>query len=446
MGNQVKVILGVPWFLPESIGGTEVYVAGLAEELQKLGVECVVAVPAKDGIATTSIYRNIRTVRYPGPLQYLSSEGIMASLPADGFRDWLSSEQPDIYHQHDWTLNCGLNHLRAATQLGITTIITLHLAKLVCLKTTMMYEGRSQCDGQIIEERCTSCFLKTRGVPAALAGLLAKIPPTISARLSQSAGIGRAFSGPMAAKNTRLGLQAVGATVDRVVTVSQWLKAALLVNGMPAEKVVLIRSGVNPEVVAAVKTTKRRSDTVLRVGFIGRWNKGKGIHVLIAALEQLPKTIEFTLTALAASGSDRLDIAYRETIERAVSGRRRYQFLTDQPRSAINELFQNIDVLAVPSQMLENAPLVVLEANAWKVPVVGSDLGGMREMIRHEVDGLLVAHADVDAWSDVLRQVAQNPALLERLRANIAPVRTMRDTAYDMVQLYGMLGAKGSKD
>ena len=54
-----------------------------------------------------------------------------------------------------------------------------------------------------------------------------------------------------------------------------------------------------------------------------------------------------------------------------------------------------IDVLAVPSQWLETGPLVVLEAFAAGTPVIGSDLGGIRELVSDGRDGLLVPHDDV---------------------------------------------------
>ena len=180
----MKIVLGVPWFLPILIGGTEVYVAGLAEELKKLGVECVVAVPGKEDKLVTFKYRNIRTVHYPTPLLPESPlRDVLASSPADSFRELLALERPDVYHQHDWSLKCGLNHLRAAKELGIPTLFTMHLAKLICIKTTMLLEGKSQCDGQIIEQRCAACVMQSRGIPAKLAKTLGKMPSSVSANL-----------------------------------------------------------------------------------------------------------------------------------------------------------------------------------------------------------------------------------------------------------------------
>ena len=435
----MKIVLGVPWFLPEFIGGTEVYVAGLAEELQKLGVECVVALPGKVDTPVSSTYRNIRTIRYPSRQPQGPLRDVLASAPAESvFRELLAREQPDIYHQHDWSVHCGLDHLRAAKEMDIPTLFTVHLPKLICIRTTMLLDGKSQCDGRIDGRRCAQCFMQSRGVPRRVAGLLAKLPDSVSADLMRVPTIGRVLSARRQAERAFAGLKSVADNVDCMVTVCQWLREALLANGIPERKIRFVKSGVSSEFAASAYTVAKEPSPILRIGFIGRWNQAKGLHVLIAALQRLPKTIEFRLTALAAGGTDKATIVYRTRIEKMIAGLPQYQLFSDQPRDAVNRLFESIDVLAVPSQWLENAPLVVLEANAWKVPVVGSDLGGIREMVRHHVDGLLVPHADIDAWTAALRKLAQEPALVQKLRSGISPVRTMADTARDMIELYRM--------
>lgn len=436
-GASLKVILGIPWYFPHSIGGTEVYVAALGHELQKLDVECLVATPSVDGEAATSTYRGVRVVHYPGPIRHSPSEGILASVPAGAFKELLASERPHLYHQHDWSLNCGLTHLRAARQLGIPSLITLHLAKLVCRMSTMMYQGQSQCDGQILEQRCTQCFLTTRGVPSSMAGLISKIPSEAAAGFAHLAGVGRLFSGRGTARQYAEGLRSVADTVDRVLTVCQWLKEALRINGVPAHKLLSIRSGVDPEmarIATASGTGQRCRGGPLRIGFLGRWNRAKGLHVLVKALQRLPPTT-YTLRVMAA-GADVGADAYRQRIEEMIAGQPQFQLFSNQPRAAVSDFFQEIDILAVPSQCVENAPLVVLESNAWKVPVVGSCLGGIREMVRDHTDGLLVPHDDIDAWASAFNRLATDSNFLSRLRENILPVRTMRDTACDMVALY----------
>ncbi len=53
------------------------------------------------------------------------------------------------------------------------------------------------------------------------------------------------------------------------------------------------------------------------------------------------------------------------------------------------------DATVVPSQWLETGPLIVLESFAAGTPVIGSNLGGVAELVSHDRDGWLVPHADM---------------------------------------------------
>jgi glycosyltransferase involved in cell wall biosynthesis len=68
--------------------------------------------------------------------------------------------------------------------------------------------------------------------------------------------------------------------------------------------------------------------------------------------------------------------------------------------------------------------------------VIGSNLGGIAELVSHDLDGWLVRHADVDAWALALHRVASDRALLDRLRAGVRPPRSTSDVARDMVAVY----------
>ncbi|MDP9171223.1 MAG: glycosyltransferase, partial [Acidobacteriota bacterium] len=95
------------------------------------------------------------------------------------------------------------------------------------------------------------------------------------------------------------------------------------------------------------------------------------------------------------------------------------------------------DLLAVPSQWLETGPLVVLEAFAAGTPVLGSDLGGIAELVRDGVDGVLVKPAgSVAAWAQAMRRLCGQPELLIRLRAGIRPPRHTREVALEMMPVY----------
>ena len=112
---------------------------------------------------------------------------------------------------------------------------------------------------------------------------------------------------------------------------------------------------------------------------------------------------------------------------------------------AVTATMADYDVIAIPSRWLETGPLVALEAFAAGVPVIGSDLGGIREIVRDGVDGLLVSADQPAAWAATLDRLAREPALLATLRDNILPPRTMHDCAADMAMLYDGLLAPADR-
>jgi glycosyltransferase involved in cell wall biosynthesis len=96
----------------------------------------------------------------------------------------------------------------------------------------------------------------------------------------------------------------------------------------------------------------------------------------------------------------------------------------------------NYDLIAVPSRWLETGPLVVLEAFAAGVPVLGAKLGGIAELVRDGVDGVLVAPDDAAAWAVAIDRLAEDRRAAEALRARITPPRTMDAVADDMATIY----------
>jgi glycosyltransferase involved in cell wall biosynthesis len=128
--------------------------------------------------------------------------------------------------------------------------------------------------------------------------------------------------------------------------------------------------------------------------------------------------------------------AYMKRLQNLAGGDARIKFLAPIPAREVVSTIREYDVVAVPSQWLETGPLVVLEAFAAGVPVIGSDLGGIAELVRHGVDGLLVTPGSADAWATTIRGLAVDSSALTRLRANIHQPRRMAEAAQEIDQLY----------
>lgn len=150
----------------------------------------------------------------------------------------------------------------------------------------------------------------------------------------------------------------------------------------------------------------------LRIGFVGRLIRHKGVDILLEAVAPDPRMgVEVfgagpelgTLEAQAIS----LGIADRVTFHGHVGGER------------IPETYRRFDVLAVPSvplpSWIEQFGRVVVEAQASGVPVVASASGALPDVVGDA--GLLAAPGDPLALRTALARFIDEPGLWERLRA-----------------------------
>jgi glycosyltransferase involved in cell wall biosynthesis len=84
-------------------------------------------------------------------------------------------------------------------------------------------------------------------------------------------------------------------------------------------------------------------------------------------------------------------------------------------RADIDPVLADLDVLVHASVIPEPFGQVVIEGMAAGLPVLAADAGGPREVVRHDVDGLLYPMGEVDSLADALRRIADDPELRHRL-------------------------------
>jgi glycosyltransferase involved in cell wall biosynthesis len=202
----------------------------------------------------------------------------------------------------------------------------------------------------------------------------------------------------MAHEHRREVIRDLAATADRFIAVSRWHAEAPVRNGVPAERVEICRQGVDRHPPDR-RPIARADAATLKVGFLGRYHETKGLHVLVQAMRMLPAEagIELHVWGVARTPDAR---DYRDRIERLSSGVPAV-VLHDEARA--EDIYPHIDVLCVPSVYFETGPLVVLEAHAWGVPVVGTNIGGIPERVEDGVTGF-ICH-DIDEAVGAVRRV-----------------------------------------
>jgi glycosyltransferase involved in cell wall biosynthesis len=83
--------------------------------------------------------------------------------------------------------------------------------------------------------------------------------------------------------------------------------------------------------------------------------------------------------------------------------------------AAMRQLYSACDLLAIPS-LQDNLPNILAEAMACGLPAVGSDTGGIPDLIRNRETGLLAAPGDAAQLAEQLALLLRDAALRSRIR------------------------------
>jgi glycosyltransferase involved in cell wall biosynthesis len=452
-------VLHVPFcFYPDPIGGTEVYVEALARKLQERGVHVVVAAPSENN--DTYIYGRLQVRRFAiaqtiGDLRDLYGEGdIEAALE---FGHILDDEHPDVLHLHAFTRGASLYLVHEAKRRGIPVIFTYHTPTVSCQRGTLMRWGEEVCNGTLDLHTCARCTLQGLGLNKFLSTALGSLPSCIGglvASVGLSGGLWTALRMTELVQCRHDAFRSLMAEVDHVIALCQWVKDLLLRNSVPSAKITVSPQGLCQNTHFGWRMTNPANDdpefaihnpqSPIRIAFLGRLDATKGPDILIRALRLLPEApLELHLYGIiqGASGT-----AYLQQLKMMALGDPRIAFFSPVASNGIISLLKGYHLLAVPSRWLETGPLVVLEAFAAGIPVVGSKLGGIAELVEHEVNGLLVESDSPEAWCRTFRRLSEDRGLLAQLQAGIRPPRGMQDVAEEMLALYAMLGKRRSQE
>ena len=77
----------------------------------------------------------------------------------------------------------------------------------------------------------------------------------------------------------------------------------------------------------------------------------------------------------------------------------------------VDQVFNKIDAIVVPSIWLENSPLVIHEAQEARVPVITADVGGMAEYVDDEGNGLLFNFRSISSLATEMQRLIDEPDL-----------------------------------
>ncbi|HTU66399.1 MAG TPA: glycosyltransferase family 4 protein [Steroidobacteraceae bacterium] len=227
--------------------------------------------------------------------------------------------------------------------------------------------------------------------------------------------------------------------VDANVGVST-VVAAELARWAPAQRVHYIGNGIDTARFAPAASAEDKAAARARIGlqdgpvigFVGRLTPQKGVEVLIAAFHALDDPRAQLL--IVGDGESR---AALEATARAGRNAARITFLGT--RSDTPELFRAMDVFALPS-FVEAFPMVLLEAMASEVPVIGTPVGDVPKIVTVGTTGQIVPLGDAAKLSSTLAaMLADEPARLamgKAAREDVVANHSAQAFARNYVNLY----------
>jgi glycosyltransferase involved in cell wall biosynthesis len=285
-----------------------------------------------------------------------AADTVWSRSAVDAVRELVKHHRPDVIHIHALYPRLSPAPIRAAAELGVPVVATLHNFRLLCLPATLLRDGRicEDCLGRLPWPGVVhGCYRRSRPASAAMAASLA--------------------------------LHRARGTFDRValfLAVSEFVKRKHVEAGFHPDRIV-----VKPNFATA---QVRRRDPGGAFLVLGRLSTEKGIDTLLRSWDGLTLDV-------VGEGPER-----ERLIELAPSS---VSFHEPLPPTAVPELLARARALLVPSRCYEGQPRVVLEAFAAGVPVLASRIGGLPELVEHAVNGLLVDVDDERGWREATERL-----------------------------------------
>lgn len=395
----LKVIHGYPF---RYNAGSEVYSQMLCHELVKQGHEVVVFTRQEDAYKPEYSVEWERDPLNPNIRVFLinkahSRDGYQHIKVDQAFEILLKEFKPDIVHIGH------LNHLSTsivgvAHEHRIPIVFTLHDFWLMCPRgqflqatnslTNNLYPVCNSQDNQKCAKICYSRYFSSQEDEEDLRYWTR----WVEKRMAH--------------------IKEMSRLVDLYIAPSHYLRNRFIHDfAFEPSKIVYLDYGFNRE---RLKSKKRTRENEFVFGYIGTHKQAKGIFHLIQAFTQTHENAVLKIWGSPLEPFTKSLKSYIRSLGKSIEekifwmGGYRNDLIVD-------DVFNHVDAIVVPSIWGENSPLVIHEALEAKVPIITSNFGGMKEYVEHEINGLLFEHRNSNDLSMQMSRLKSDPLLATTL-------------------------------
>jgi glycosyltransferase involved in cell wall biosynthesis len=175
----------------------------------------------------------------------------------------------------------------------------------------------------------------------------------------------------------------------------------------PSMRVEVLHNAVALPDESRLRRLQTRAPAILALGDL---RQRKGTYDLVRAFARIAASYPRLELVCAGNGETQ---AVRDLAEQLDVGARVScpGYLRGEQKAA--EL-AGATIFVLPSYA-EGMPMALLEAMSWGLPVIASRVGGIPQLVEHEVTGLLIEPGDIDGLAAACQRLLDSPALQERL-------------------------------
>jgi glycosyltransferase involved in cell wall biosynthesis len=194
---------------------------------------------------------------------------------------------------------------------------------------------------------------------------------------------------------------------DEIVLVDPAQKTYFLRNGIPEEKITVIRNGVDTNLFKPI--TGRKDTDMIDFVYVGRLSIDKGVGILIDAFREYYE--ENPNAHLTLIGDGMLKSRIKDCLEEGS-----VSWYGSISHRVVPEILGRSDVFVIP-QNIGGLGLSVLEAMSCGLPVITTAIGETKRLLRKD-EGILVEPNNSRAVTDAMRMLAEDQQLREMMGKN----------------------------
>ncbi|GAB4423058.1 MAG: glycosyltransferase family 4 protein [Thermodesulfovibrionales bacterium] len=462
--ERFKILMVVHCFLPESVGGSEVYTYNLSKLLMGNGFDVTVLTTLQD--LTLERYKVIKTdfeginvIKIVNSQFYVNAfiDYFMNPRIDRMFMGILGEEKPDLIHfQHIAYLSGRLPEI--AYQMNIPSIFTIHDYWYICYRSQLIRPNIGPCPGPSEGIYCASCNEASTPNPTAVPRIpmlnkMIQLPVirklNFKERLSpgvkqkvrsilykQPAAEEESLSNPyiltILENKFRFDFFKRQFLFPKIVTSPSYhLKRRYENEGY--REILHLPLGFNsPDKVERLVFSEK-----LKIAYLGNIVPWKGAIVILRELLKLQKKGAVEVH-FHGRPNDKLYLEEIKNLARAFpEGSIKFHGAYRGDKE-LKEILSRVHLVVFPSLWEENYPLVVREALLRGVPVIGSKLGGVPEAVEDGVNGFIFDPYKEGDLAEKINLILESPKILEKITegARNTKIENMEDHVGKIIKMY----------